>query len=85
MIANDNPIHTMDLMYENIGREDAVGLRLNFSSLPEYIRSVSIGREVRGRERERERERVKGTRRFMYTSFYLSFLRMLALLRRCVQ
>ena len=46
MVANADPISTVDFMYTNAGPEDAVGLFLNFTDLPTYIRSVAIRREV---------------------------------------
>ena len=70
VVANDNPISTVELMYTNDGPEDAVGLHLDFTDLPTYIRSVAIRREVRegGRERyrkegERGREGKRGGRK----------------------
>ena len=50
VVANADPISTVDFMYTNAGPEDAVGLHLNFTGLTTYIRSVAIRREVRERE-----------------------------------
>ena len=52
MIANDAPVYSVDLMYNNAGPEDAVGLLLNFTGLSRYIRSVAIRRQVREGGRE---------------------------------
>ena len=56
MIANDNPIYSMELEYENHGLEDAVGLRLNFTNLSPYITRVAIRRGVSERVSEAGKE-----------------------------
>ena len=68
--AGGPAIHTVEIIYESLGPEDAVGLSLNFTNLSKIIRNVAIQREVsitvtqcvnfgreRGRGREREGER----------------------------
>ena len=46
MTAGGDTVHTVELDYENLGGEDAVGLRLNFTNLARFIRSVAVQREV---------------------------------------
>ena len=71
--AGGPAIHTVEIIYESLGPEDAVGLSLNFTNLSKIIRNVAIQREVSitvtqcvnfGRERgEGERERKRGGER----------------------
>ena len=48
MIAGGDPYHSVDLLYQHIGGDDAVGLNLTFSNLHSIIESVTIKRRVSG-------------------------------------
>ena len=44
--AGGPTVYTMEVAYESVGPEDAVGLSLNFTNLSKIIRNVAIQREV---------------------------------------